>query len=853
MKRFFALLFCVAALMPVKAVLTEKNLNQTLEVLNVELNSTYLQLRANINMMEKFSNQQHEKMIKIMQRSNQVSLMLYSQNFDYTFNLAYACHEAAEQYTDFNAEEMPYDEIMTKLDTEIERYKLLVKSLQELPPSLLPRKMSPKDSMRMRGHRPPKPMGKDPFMLDTKGQANRSSCLLYAKAIVKEYVILRNALNEDSEHYQRIREHLKSMFDYAQTRYKNIQRNIFVNGEDNYFTTLGNFPMNFNRAARDWHNKYSDDVYRNKHVSTEWRGPIVFGLVLFVAFYFIIAILLSNVIVRVLMRKVKRLQEEDIRLKTNSIITAFSLVLFALAVMAVRVFLTYNFIIMASQLLVSFAWLTAIILISLIIRLHGYEIKSALKIYIPIVILGFIVIVCRIIFIPNTVVTLIFSPIMLLFTLWQFISLIRENKKVPVSDRIYAWLSFAMMLTTCIMALSGYVLLAVQVFIWWLIQLTLIQTITCATDWIKKQEEKHLKKKLGLKTVDISRSIMKRNSQNIHLTWFYDLIGMVLLPLAFIASWLFSIYYAAEVFDLTEICINIFYSPFIHVTGLLHCSLFKLVLVVGMFFIFNYISYVVKATYRYLRHRHLAQKNKGVGVVANQANISLFNNLMSILIWGIYIIAVLSILQVPKSGLSLVSAGLATGVGFAMKSIIENFFYGISLMTGRLRSGDWIECEGVRGKVESITYQSTQIVTNEGEVITFMNSTLFNRSFKNLTKNHLYEMSKISVGVAYGSNINKVRELLSDAVKDLMQESKSGREIVDKKRGVKVLLGNFGESSIDLVVAYWTLVEEQVAFDCKVREAIYNTLNENHIEIPFPQRDVNFRNNLSLKSETEKA
>ena len=62
-------------------------------------------------------------------------------------------------------------------------------------------------------------------------------------------------------------------------------------------------------------------------------------------------------------------------------------------------------------------------------------------------------------------------------------------------------------------------------------------------------------------------------------------------------------------------------------------------------------------------------------------------------------------------------------------------------MTGRVRVGDWIECDGIRGKVESVTYQSTQVLTNDGCIIAFLNSSLFNKNFKNLTCNHGYELT----------------------------------------------------------------------------------------------------------------
>ena len=103
-------------------------------------------------------------------------------------------------------------------------------------------------------------------------------------------------------------------------------------------------------------------------------------------------------------------------------------------------------------------------------------------------------------------------------------------------------------------------------------------------------------------------------------------------------------------------------------------------------------------------------------------------------------------LHIPAGAIETVSAGLAAGLGFAMKDLLENFFYGISLMSGRVRVGDYIECDGIRGKVESITYQSTQIITSDGSVMAFLNSALFNKNFKNLTRNNSYEFVKLPVG-----------------------------------------------------------------------------------------------------------
>lgn len=75
----------------------------------------------------------------------------------------------------------------------------------------------------------------------------------------------------------------------------------------------------------------------------------------------------------------------------------------------------------------------------------------------------------------------------------------------------------------------------------------------------------------------------------------------------------------------------------------------------------------------------------------------------------------------------------------------------------------------------------------------------------------------------------------------LMVKNAAGKYVADKKQGFKVMFDDFGDSSVDLFVVCWVLVEEKAAFVAKVKEVIYNTLNKNKIEIPFPQQDIYVR------------
>ena len=241
-------------------------------------------------------------------------------------------------------------------------------------------------------------------------------------------------------------------------------------------------------------------------------------------------------------------------------------------------------------------------------------------------------------------------------------------------------------------------------------------------------------------------------------------------------------------------------------------------------FMFNYLIYVVVNTYVVWKEVKTRSKNRAV---------SLSMNIIKYVGWGLFVYVAMVTLHVNRAGITLILTGLSTGIGFAMKDTLENLFYGLSLMSGRVKIGDVIECDGVRGRVTNINYQSTLVETIDGSVIAFLNSQLFAKNFKNMTRNHGYEMARLSVGVAYGSHVEQVRKLIIDRLSKL--------DCYDRKKGINVLFDNFGDSSVDLTVVIWVRVATSVLDQARVKEEIYNALNEAGIEIPFPQADVHVR------------
>ena len=246
--------------------------------------------------------------------------------------------------------------------------------------------------------------------------------------------------------------------------------------------------------------------------------------------------------------------------------------------------------------------------------------------------------------------------------------------------------------------------------------------------------------------------------------------------------------------------------------------------------------------FRDIKLRNIMQNSGKTSISDDEVNLTVANNVIGILVWGIFTIVLFLLFNIPTGAISIVFAGLATGIGLAMRDVLNNFIYGIQLMSGRLRAGDWVECDGIRGKVSSVSYQSTQIETLDGAVISFLNTALFNKNFKNLTRSNPYEFTKIVVGVKYGTDIEKARRVLVEAMKPLQGVDDSGMKIVDEKLGVYVTVEEFGDNSVNIAVKQFVLVPQRNSYLAQAREIIYNALSEAGIEIPFPQRDIHIIN-----------
>ncbi len=762
-------------ILPSKAVLKEKDLGLTLSILRSELTDYYHDLERQSQMMQEQQKMIGKNLMDIFNRSSQNSLMLYSQKPEYIFDLTYACHEATEMYTQFQKQSLPFRSYIEKNKNQIARYDSLVINLSQMPV----------------------------MTLDEKAKIDRNVCLTLA-------INIRRSLNANSEqmeqyvaYYERTEQRLSYLNDYAQKRYADIQSSIFVNGGENYFQILKSLGSSFQNMQYSVATKYKP---HERKVESQWDVKVILMLFAIILLYSTIAVLLNTLSIRYIMPE--RFKTDEFKAKRKCIIMATSTITFAIILAIIRLVKhDQNFLIMASGLLIEYAWLLSVILISLLLRLEGKQVMSAFRIYAPLIAIGFVVITFRIVLIPNDLVNLIFPPMLLLCTAWQWIVIAKHNDNIPKSDVYYTYISLTVLIGSCVLSWMGYTLFAVQALIWWIMQLTCVLTITCVKGWMDAWA-KHKK----FERLPITK------------TWFYNFCSTVVLPCMGVGSLVLAIYWAADVFNMSGTTWEIFNTKFID-TKNFSASIYGLSLVIMLYFFFAYVNRSVKE----ILAMHFEKSDHSTAASRNV----LAKNIVQIIVWGLWALISLGILNVSTTWLGVIMAGLSTGIGFASKDIIENIYYGISLMAGRVKIGDLIECDGYRGTVSSISYTSTMLSVADGSIIAFQNSQLFTKNYKNLTKNHGYELDKLEIGVAYGTDIDKVRALLIENISKL--------NFLEKGKDVMVVLDSFGDSSVNLKVLVWVPVKTYYINDGAVMECIYKTLNDNNIEIPFPQLDIHKR------------
>ena len=206
----------------------------------------------------------------------------------------------------------------------------------------------------------------------------------------------------------------------------------------------------------------------------------------------------------------------------------------------------------------------------------------------------------------------------------------------------------------------------------------------------------------------------------------------------------------------------------------------------------------------------------------------------------VIIIAAMFLLQIwgIQIGPLLASLGIVgIAVAFGLQNTLGNIFGGISLIMDRsIRVGDVIKLDkDAMGTVLDVGIRATRIKTWNNEVIIIPNGEMANNRIKNYVLPTPVARIEVPVSVAYGSNINKVKKVIMDIVKKLPN--------LDKKNEPRVLFMEMADSSLNFICHVWlTSYKDRLSTKEDLNCKIYNALNKEKVEIPFPQMDVHVNN-----------
>ncbi len=250
-------------------------------------------------------------------------------------------------------------------------------------------------------------------------------------------------------------------------------------------------------------------------------------------------------------------------------------------------------------------------------------------------------------------------------------------------------------------------------------------------------------------------------------------------------------------------------------------------LTVGLLLLLTFALFATNFILKWLRHlltRKMEREDK-------QKFVSIFKFINYV----VYLVAVLVTLSAAGVDITLVitaSAALFVGLGLALQELFKDVLGGIFIIVDKsLQVGDIVEVDGKVGKVFEIKLRTTRAITRDDKVLILPNHKFISDIVYNYTQNHKTTRESVSVGVAYGSDVEQVTQILLQIATEQKQVLKNPKPFV--------LFEDFGDSALQFSIHFFT---NDSFSDPKIKSEMRYKINakfkENNVTIPFPQRDV---------------
>ncbi len=229
-----------------------------------------------------------------------------------------------------------------------------------------------------------------------------------------------------------------------------------------------------------------------------------------------------------------------------------------------------------------------------------------------------------------------------------------------------------------------------------------------------------------------------------------------------------------------------------------------------------------------MQRRFLRDSGLELGVQASITTITTY------LLWGFGLIVALRAFGLNATSLALAFGALGVGLGFGLQAIFNNFVSGLILLFERpIQVGDAVEVGGIWGVVKKINVRSTLVQTYDNASLIIPNSEFISSQVTNWSFKDQRLRRTVSIGVAYGSDVELVRCTLLEIAAEVPE--------VLRRPTPDVLFADFGDSALIFRLRFWTLLDGMLQAETAIRFAIARRFQALGIEIPFPQQEIRLR------------
>ena len=211
-------------------------------------------------------------------------------------------------------------------------------------------------------------------------------------------------------------------------------------------------------------------------------------------------------------------------------------------------------------------------------------------------------------------------------------------------------------------------------------------------------------------------------------------------------------------------------------------------------------------------------------------------SIVSIALTVVLVVVTVGTLGIDTTSIAALLAGGGMAIGMALNGTVQNFAGGIMILIFKpFKSGDYIEAQGFSGTVAEVTITSTKLTTVDNRVIIIPNGILSYGTINNFSTRTIRRVD-LTVDVEYGSSSDTVKEVLNSIIKD-------DARILNEPSEPFIALSALKDSSIQFTIRLWVSASDYWGVYFETIEKIYNELPKNGINFPFPQLDVNIKQN----------